>query len=522
MEKTNMELGGGLPLSLRLGLSTAALVVIILGVLTAYQEYRDIHQEWNDRDLLLKEALAPLKIELEQCHTTHEMIKKVQQFQMAYARWGYSDYRLELRDSSGTLLISAPSNFSDAPPIKPYSTTAIISSPLLTDQTGEITVWQDASKFRYEIERRWIFWILDLLLTGFFIILSLMIINHFQFTKPLKRLLDGIRKLKLGYRGKIDIRHGAREIQWLATNFNQMMSESEETIKRLVEAERRALQLLNDQDCGGMKKDGDAQKKDSWSHPLKPPDTTGEEPPSERLKLIEEYLWDKCHLLEKLDPTLSSTQDLALEVWQQDALNAGRLGLHNLKATLEDIAFHILNPTESDKLQAKISHRISSVHPRISEIIETLHKNLETLQIPVNAIQWRIKHTAGVWRKMQTKGIEMEELTDLIALRVIVPEERHCYMTLNIVHRIFEPDLLRFKDYIAKPKLNGYQSIHTSVCSTEDVCFEVQIRTQKMHTFAENGTASHWRYRELNNILPRPKRHVMKRLAAAIGSRNGL
>ena len=64
---------------------------------------------------------------------------------------------------------------------------------------------------------------------------------------------------------------------------------------------------------------------------------------------------------------------------------------------------------------------------------------------------------------MQTKGIELEDLTDLIALRVIVPEERHCYMALNVVHRIFEPDLLRFKDYIAKPKSNGYQSIHTSV-----------------------------------------------------------
>ena len=187
MRNTNMDLGGGLPLSLRLGLSTAAIVIVILGTLTAYQEWRDIHQEWTDRDLLLKEALAPLQLELEQCRSIDEMIEKVTQFQGAYSEHGYSDYRLELRDSAGNLLVNAAGISEKNPGEKPYRTSVIIISPLLPANIGEITVWQDASKFRYEIQRRWTLWALDLLLTVCCIILSLIVINHFQFTKPLKR-----------------------------------------------------------------------------------------------------------------------------------------------------------------------------------------------------------------------------------------------------------------------------------------------------------------------------------------------
>ena len=162
----------------------------------------------------------------------------------------------------------------------------------------------------------------------------------------------------------MDIRSGAREIQWLATNFNQMMAESEETIKRLVDAERRALQLLNDQDCRRLMGTEDTGNTE-WNQ-ASPEMETGIPVPLERIKLIEDYLWDKCRLMEKIDPEQPKAQELALEVWQQDALNAGRLGLHNLKASLENLAFHILNPAESDQLQDKINLRIANIQPQSS------------------------------------------------------------------------------------------------------------------------------------------------------------
>ena len=96
---------------------------------------------------------------------------------------------------------------------------------------------------------------------------------------------------------------------------------------------------------------------------------------------------------------------------------------------------------------------------------------------------------------MNEKGLMLNQISDLLAIRIIVPEEDACYQALDVVHEIFEPRFLRFKDYISQPKKNGYRSIHTSVKYNDHIGFEVQIRTEEMHDQAEWGTPSHWRYK---------------------------
>jgi GTP pyrophosphokinase len=96
---------------------------------------------------------------------------------------------------------------------------------------------------------------------------------------------------------------------------------------------------------------------------------------------------------------------------------------------------------------------------------------------------------------MQEKNLTLEEVHDLFAFRIVVPSQDHCYLALETIHRLFDPEPFRFKDYIEHPKANGYQSLHTSVRNGEGFVFEVQIRTVDMHLAAEDGSASHWRYR---------------------------
>jgi GTP pyrophosphokinase len=116
--------------------------------------------------------------------------------------------------------------------------------------------------------------------------------------------------------------------------------------------------------------------------------------------------------------------------------------------------------------------------------------------IPCLSIFNRVKHTAGVWRKMQDKGLNLDEIHDLYAFRVIVPTESDCYAALGSLHQAFKPVVGRFKDYIAHPKKNGYQSLHTCVKPEKGPVFEIQIRSVAMHQHSEKGVAAHWIYKK--------------------------
>ena len=174
---------------------------------------------------------------------------------------------------------------------------------------------------------------------------------------------------------------------------------------------------------------------------------------------------------------------------------ANRLGVHQFKWELEDMAFRYLDPATyrhiAHSLSANRKGRECSVNGFITLLKSTLAKeNIEC------ECYGRPKHIYSIWKKMQRKNLAIDELYDLLAVRVIVDSLIHCYTVLGIVHSLWQPIPKEFDDYIANPKENGYQSLHTVILDEEGNRIEVQIRTQAMHDYAELGVAAHWSYKE--------------------------
>jgi len=174
---------------------------------------------------------------------------------------------------------------------------------------------------------------------------------------------------------------------------------------------------------------------------------------------------------------------------------ASRLGVHQLKWQLEDVAFRILEPATYRELAARLAatrrareNLVEAIRRRLTEMLEAAGYRAQ--------VQGRPKHLYSIWRKMQRKQVGMEELYDLHALRVITATVSDCYAILALVHDRWQPLPAEYDDYIARPKDNGYQSLHTVVQGPERVPVEIQIRTEAMHELAEYGMAAHWRYKE--------------------------
>ena len=174
---------------------------------------------------------------------------------------------------------------------------------------------------------------------------------------------------------------------------------------------------------------------------------------------------------------------------------AQRIGMARVKWELEDISFRFLYPKEyyeiKEQVNAKRREREEYTEKFIGKIKMELEKNNITAEVT-----GRPKHLYSIYRKMIEKEKKFVDLYDLIAIRIIVEEKTECYSVLGIIHNIFEPMFERFKDYISKPKLNGYQSIHTTVKGPNKQNVEIQIRTKEMHEIAEEGVAAHWKYKE--------------------------
>ncbi|WP_456480604.1 RelA/SpoT family protein [Nautilia sp.] len=182
---------------------------------------------------------------------------------------------------------------------------------------------------------------------------------------------------------------------------------------------------------------------------------------------------------------------------------AHRLGISTLKNVLEDLAFKYLLPEEYNKIDDYLNKHKKEFTLRLNEFIQKIQKLLLKEGLKDFEIKSRIKHYYSIFLKMQRKGISIEEILDLLAVRIIVNEPIECYETLGVVHLNFRPLISRFKDYIAIPKENGYQTLHTTVYDGNSI-IEVQIRTYDMDKNAEFGIAAHWKYK-LNTALPNVK-----------------
>ena len=206
-------------------------------------------------------------------------------------------------------------------------------------------------------------------------------------------------------------------------------------------------------------------------------------------------LADRLHnmrTLQYLSP--ERQQQIAQETLDIYAPLAHRLGMAKVKGELEDLALKTLHPEAYDDLQRKVAKRRLQREAEINQVVAILTKKLGEVGIE-SQITGRPKHFYSIYKKMQA-GREFDEIYDLTAVRILAPAVRECYGALGVVHSLWKPVPGRFKDFIAIPKSNMYQSLHTTVIGPKGDPVEIQIRTQEMHRIAEEGIAAHWLYKE--------------------------
>jgi len=175
---------------------------------------------------------------------------------------------------------------------------------------------------------------------------------------------------------------------------------------------------------------------------------------------------------------------------------ANRLGMSKIKIELEELAFRYLEPKAYESLRARVESRRRATEGMIEDLKKTIATKLSEAQVPVLRIDGRIKRLFSIHQKLKRQRIDFDQVYDLVALRIVTGSVKDCYAALGIIHQTWSPVPGRIKDFIAMPRPNGYQSLHTSVVSERGFPFEVQIRSAEMHRIAEEGIAAHWKYKE--------------------------
>jgi GTP pyrophosphokinase len=218
---------------------------------------------------------------------------------------------------------------------------------------------------------------------------------------------------------------------------------------------------------------------------------------AEDLRVVIIKLADRLHnvqTLEHLPP--EKAQRIALETIEIHASLAYRLGMRKLTGELEDYSFPYAYPKEHEMIEKLLKQRKETDKKYLDKVYKSLKKKMAEHGINDIQTEHRVKRKYSLWRKLQRKDMDIEKIYDIVALRVIVPNVEDCYRVLGLIHNMWRPLPGRIKDYIALPKPNGYQSIHTTIFTGDGGIAEIQVRTPEMHKQAEYGIASHLMYKE--------------------------
>lgn len=220
------------------------------------------------------------------------------------------------------------------------------------------------------------------------------------------------------------------------------------------------------------------------------------------IRVIMVKLADRLHNMRTLEHLRPEKRiKISQETMDIYAPLANRLGISWMQSELEDLSFKYLYPEAYQNLKQKVEERSKEYDEYIRKAIQVLSKVLEDHDIK-GEVTGRVKHLWSTFNKMQRQGLPFDQIYDLIAFRIVVESVRDCYGVLGLIHSMFKPVPGRFKDYIGVPKSNRYQSLHTTVIGPVGERMEVQIRSGEMHHTAEDGIASHWRYKSEDRTLP--------------------
>jgi guanosine-3',5'-bis(diphosphate) 3'-pyrophosphohydrolase len=219
------------------------------------------------------------------------------------------------------------------------------------------------------------------------------------------------------------------------------------------------------------------------------------------IRVILVKLADRTHNMRTLDHMKEEKQRrIAQETLDIYAPLANRLGISWIKIELEDLSFRYLRPREYNDLDQRMSRRKREREKYVDDVVELLEKNLAERNLS-GKVQGRFKHLYSIYRKMRSHSIDFEQVHDVIAFRILLDTIPQCYEALGMVHQQWKPVPGRFKDFIAIPKPNMYQSLHTTVIGPLNERVEVQIRTHEMNKIAEEGIAAHWAYKEGKKVV---------------------
>jgi len=503
----------GLSLGWRLGLLTTLIVAAVLGPLLWYQRQRDAQVAQATQNQMLAELVMPLITQLEKAGSQEELSERLAAVQRELTHRQIEHYHFAIWDEHGHPIPDMGG--ATTPPFRVLAIRVALpfANLSLPDGRGQLMVWRDDNPLNVKrFGHRWL-WLFDVVITAVCIIGALQLAYFLLIARPMRQLRRAFRRMELGYYPAAAPLKGPKEIRWMASRLDYLGRTLEETMFRLLQAERRALidrppaAQPGKSPWPGSKIDGIKRIYPSAAQGTRPAPPA---PPDVAARL--DYLRSKCQMLEELEPGDPAAADFAREVWEQDALEAERLRAPELRAQLEDAALRNLKPEGYFLVKAHLEQSMPNPEPWMAERAAQITDILAAANVPTLFIQQRIKNTASIWRKMQAKGLPLEQVHDIFGFRVIVPEEHDCYHALNAVHQRYRPLLLRFKDYIAQPKPNGYRSIHTCVRADDGTVFEIQIRTAAMHEQASGGPASHAYYKQVMNsdTIGKPARKLRR------------